>query len=355
MKQTPHDLRLKLAASTVDSKTGTITGATVAKAGVPAIGKFIYEMADGSLSVDPEGARRKLSIATDAKTLSTLMAAIEAAGGKLKVRVDHNDEIGARVGYATTFRQEGDRVLCDIQVYDSSPHRALVLETATKDAANVGLSIDFNPSFEVIDGVAYMRAESIRAVDVVDAGAITPDGLFLSVGPSLMFVSTVDTGEKGNTATTPKKLNSPDTMPEDQKKEPTMGEIMAALSSLTQCVAKLAEKPAAAPTDAPTTETLSAVVKTAVTAELGAMKAELGKFQVALGLKSDGTTLAAGAAATTTTTTTEKPKTYLELVDAEVAASNGKLSRSDAHRLVMRKDKPAHNRYLAGLGVFRAA
>jgi hypothetical protein len=346
MKQTPHDLRLRLAASTVDSKTGIISGATVAKAGVPAIGKFIYEMADGALSVNPEGARRKLSIATDAKTLSTLMAAIEAAGGKLKVRVDHNDEIGARVGYATTFRQEADRVICDIQVYDSSPHRALVLETATRDAANVGLSIDFNPTFEVIDGVAFMRAESIRAVDVVDAGAITPDGLFLS--------ASVDTLEKGNAATTPKKINSPDTMPEDTKKEPTMGEIMAALSSLTQCVAKLTEKPATAPTEAPVTETLSATVKTMVTAELGAMKAELGKFQAALGIKPEGVTLAAGADAGTTTQA-EKPKAFLELVDAEVAASNGKLARSDAHRSVMRKDPSAYRRYLADKGVFRAA
>lgn len=346
MKQTPHDLRLRLAASTVDFKTGIISGATVAKAGVPAIGKFIYEMADGALSVNPEGARRKLSIATDAKTLSTLMAAIEAAGGKLKVRVDHNDEIGARVGYATTFRQEADRVICDIQVYDSSPHRALVLETAAKDAANVGLSIDFNPSFEVIDGVAYMRAESIRAVDVVDAGAITPDGLFLSAG--------VDTEGKSSAATTPATLTTTP-MPEDTKKEPTMGEIMAALSSLTQCVAALNAKTAAAPTEAPTAETLSAVVKSAVTAELGAMKAELGKFQVALGLKTDSTTLAAGAAATTTTTTTEKPKTYGEMVDAKVAESNGKLARSDAHHLVMRENPTAYRQHLAAKGVFRAA
>jgi len=177
-----HDLRLVLAASTVDEKAGLISGATVAKSGVPAIGKFVFLKRDGTLTADAEAddVVEKLQVVTDDKTLDTLLAAIKDAGGRLKVRVDHDDSIGARVGYAEHFRRDGDRVSCDISAFDASPHRALVLETAKKDGANVGLSCDLTPTFEVIGGRAVMRVKAIKAVDIVDRGAITPDGLFLS-------------------------------------------------------------------------------------------------------------------------------------------------------------------------------
>lgn len=84
MKNTAHDLRLRLAASTVDSVKGTITGATVAKANVPAIGKYIFQRADGSLTTEAEGSVKKLGVATDDQTLATLMTAINQAGGGLR-------------------------------------------------------------------------------------------------------------------------------------------------------------------------------------------------------------------------------------------------------------------------------
>jgi hypothetical protein len=173
---TASPTRLTLAAGAVVAHR-TIKNASVGLANVQAIGKYLYERPDGSLSPDPEGARRKLPIATDAKFLDTLLGACQDAGGKLKVRIDHSDSIEARVGFATNFRKDGDRVACDINVFDSSQAGDLVLEVARVDPRNVGRSIDFQPSYEVRDGVAYMRADSIRAVDVVDAGAITPHGL----------------------------------------------------------------------------------------------------------------------------------------------------------------------------------
>lgn len=349
-----HDLRLVLAASTVDEKTGLISGATVAKAGVPAIGKFVYLRRDGSLTADPEadGIVEKLQVVTDDKTLETMLAAIEVVGGRLKVRVDHDDSIGARVGYAEHFRRDGDRISCDISAFDSSPHRALVLETAKKDGANVGLSCDLTPTFEVIGGRAVMRVQAIKAVDIVDRGAITPGGLFLSARVDN------ETESKGDT---PKTSTRSNTMPEETK-EPTTAEIMSALSTLAgqvkEClsaVAKLAAPPVAEKAAAEgelSAAQLSAVSKV-VNESIGAMKAEFGKEAAALGLKGGGVKLAAGAELEKKPAD-EKPKTYLELVDEKVAGSAGKLSRNDAHSMVMNENRQAYLDHLTAKGIRKA-
>lgn len=177
-----HELALQLIASAVDARTGTIRGVTVAQAGVEATGKYILLDADGNLTRDPAIARRRLQVVTDAKTLETLMVAANAAGGSSKSREDHDESLGARIGYADNFKLEGNRVVCDLHVFDSYRNRNLLLETAAKTPKEIGISIDMTPRWEIENGRALMRIEELMAVDVVDEGAITHDGLFLNRG-----------------------------------------------------------------------------------------------------------------------------------------------------------------------------
>ena len=67
--------------------------------------------------------------------------------------------------------------MCDVTLFSSFVNRSLVLETAEKTPEQIGLSIDFLPEFELIGGKAFMRVVSLEAVDIVDAGAITHNGL----------------------------------------------------------------------------------------------------------------------------------------------------------------------------------
>ena len=171
-------LRYRLSAATIDADAGVVRGVTVAKSGVIAMGKFIYIDRGGAITKDVTQAVRKIAVGTDEVTLESLLLAAEAAGGKIKVRSDHNDDIGARGGYADNFRRTGDRVVCDLHLFDSYKDRDVFLETAQKTPELAGLSIDFKPTFQIKNDVALMRVSDLIAVDIVDEGAITGDGLF---------------------------------------------------------------------------------------------------------------------------------------------------------------------------------
>ena len=237
-----HTLRQHLRASRVDAAAGVIYGATVAKAGVQATGKTLFLDSKGAITRDEKLAARKLPVFTDDKTLDTLMAAAAGAGPRVKVREDHDDSLGARAGYASAFVKTTDgRVTTDLRLFQEYRNRALVLETATETPSEIGLSIDFRPSFEIVGDKALMRVEELYAVDIVDEGAITPGGLLLSAG--------VDTTGKKETQ---------NGKPEPTAQMPTNEEIMAALKELAgnvgacmAAVSKLTAAPApAAPTDA---------------------------------------------------------------------------------------------------------
>lgn len=233
LSEDAHNLLCQLSAGTIDATSGVISGCTVAKANVEAKGKVLLLDSKGKPTRDRKLAVKELPIFTDPKFLATLMAAVQDAGGRLKVREDHDDSIGARAGSASAFKLEGDRVTADLKLLDSYRNRGVVLEVAAKTPDAIGLSIDFFPEFEIIGEKAYMRVVEISAVDIVDEGAVTPDGLLLS--------ARVDTAGKD---TPPLKLKTDPTMP-----TPTPEEIMTALSALStkveQCMAALAAaKPA---------------------------------------------------------------------------------------------------------------
>lgn len=346
-----YDFALQLAAGAVDAKTGIIRGVTVAQSGVEATGKFILLDAEGNLTRDPALAKRKLQVITDAKTLETLLAAANAAGGSTKSREDHDESIGARIGFADNFKLEQGKVVCDLHVFDNYRNRDLLLETAAKTPKEIGVSIDMNPSFEIHNGRALMRIEELIAVDVVDEGAITHDGLFLN--------RSVDNSPKVK----PEATQPSSSMADDQK-QPTLQDCMSAISALTASVSALAGT-VAEMKKSDAGEQLKATlseVNTKLAAQATAI-AEVKQTAAALGQK-PGAAAGTGADAASETErqrlaaeNAQKGKNYLALVDDEKKAraadlASGKLKAGDIHKIVMNANPEKYREHLKATGIY---
>ncbi len=354
-----YSLTLQLKAGSVDAPRGVLSGCTVAKAGVQAQGKLVFLDKAGKIVFDEELAVRKLPVFTDAKMLETLMSAAAAVGAKVKAREDHDDSIGARAGFFDAFKLEGDRVVADMHLFASYRNRDVVLETAANTPEEIGLSIDFIPEFEILADRALMRCKKLIAVDIVDEGAITPGGLFLSAG--------VDSDE--NLQTAPAEPENKTTMP------PTIEELSSQVSQLAktvgECVAAMSKlsTPPAAPKEI--TEGLAAIraeqEKLSLSVKeqgeklvtITADNVRLKKTASVLGVRvlpnaADRVTLANGSAEEI-----EKigagtgEKSYDDLVTERVASE--KCKRSDAHLFVMKAHPEAYRTHLKAKGIYDPA
>lgn len=333
-----HKLRGQFFAESVDVANGIIRGATVAKSGVQATGK-IYTSPSGT----------EYPVFTDETTLTTLMAAAKDAGKRVKVREDHLDEPGARAGYSFEFKQTEDgRVIADIQLFKSYENRALMLETAIETPEEIGLSIDFLPRFEVRDGKAFLRVDELNAVDIVDEGAITPDGLFLS--------ASVDTGRKVEKSV-PITMASP--TPEEIMSaigalSKTVGTLATSVSETQAALTKLTAAPAAPAADPKVAEALAAAneAKTQLAA-LQTSVVQMKKEKALLGFRGSSEERAKLASATVEEieTAAAGKKDYLALV-AERAAT-AKCKKSEAHVWVMKNHKAEYAEHLAAKGVVK--
>ncbi len=351
-----YELSYQLSAGKVDPVAGYILGATVAKAGVQATGKYIFIDANGKITRDEKLSVKKLPVFTDEMTLATIMTAAAADGGEFRVRSDHSDDLAARAGVALNFRREGDRVSTDIRLNTSYRDRDIVLETAAKNPKLIGLSIDMVPSFEIDGDKAYMRIEKLVAVDIVDEGAITHEGMFLHRG--------VDNA--ASIKLTHKFMADP------KPTAPTIEECMSRLSKLADdfsamqaSIAKMGTPPAAAAPAAGDAELKASVTK--LTEQMNGINEfiiSLKRTPAALGLKAgagaapggdeveaERLRLAAEKTEADKIAAAAKPKSYDEQV-AELT-KDGKMKRSDAHRAVMASDPKAYQTKLAAQGVLR--
>ncbi len=346
---------LKLAASKVDAAAGTIHGATVAQSGVRALGKIAMFDSSGALTRDPDKAVKKLPAYTDEKTLDTLMAAAQDAGPRMKVREDHNDAIEARIGYCSNFSKGDGRVSTDIQAFDAYRNRALLFETALKTPDQIGLSIDAVLSYEIVGDKALMRVESLDAVDIVDAGAITHGGLLLKRG--------VDTPRNNETENQPDHMASP-TSDEIMAELKKMGDGYLALTKgFADCQAAIQKlsTPPAPPADAMAAikaqnEQLAAGLKE-VTDKLAATNKSLGEMRrerALLGFRGTETERQKLGAATADEIEqlSAKAKDYLTLVK-EARTANTKLSAADAHDTVRKtpEGRAAYEQHLLAKGI----
>lgn len=357
-----------LASAAVDSSTGVLKGVTVAKSGVQAKGKYVMLDASGNITRDETKTASRIPVFTDSRFLDTLMGAAQDAGGRVKVRSDHDDTIGSRAGYAMNFRRDGDRVACDLYLNQAYKDRDTVLETALKSPELIGCSIDFIPTFDLEKGKAMMRVSELSAVDIVDEGAVTPGGLFLS--------SSVDTETKEEPQTQIELLTL--MAKPDAKTPPTIEECMA---QITEMAGKLAEfnTAMAAMKAAPAVATMSAVdeLKVQLSAEKSAREtlaseqtafiteqksviATMAKERSALGLSArDAKDLSQSAeqeaerVRLAAEKSIEKPKSYLDAVKA-ARNENSKLSAYAAHKFVQTAQPSLYRDHLVASGITKA-
>ena len=145
-------------AGVIDAQTGIIRGVSLITKG-PALGHGVM---------------------IDSTTLEQVKKAAEQYAGGLKVKLDHSGGAGDIVGYIDTLRIEGEKLLGDLHLLESSVHRAYILEIAERIPDTFGLSIAFSgPSEKSADKLTTLqRCSEIYSVDLVSEPAANPNGFF---------------------------------------------------------------------------------------------------------------------------------------------------------------------------------
>ena len=153
-----HVITFAASAGVIDAETGIIRGVSLITEG-PALGHGVM---------------------IDAKTLQQVKAAADLYSGGLKVKLDHNSGAGEIIGFISNLRIVGSKLLGDLNLLASSPHRGYVLEIAQKIPDTFGLSIAFSgPSEPSSDKLTTLqRCSEIYSVDLVSEPAANPDGFF---------------------------------------------------------------------------------------------------------------------------------------------------------------------------------
>jgi hypothetical protein len=145
-------------AGVIDAQTGIIRGVSLITKG-PALGHGVM---------------------IDSTTLEQVKKSAEQYSGGLKVKLDHSGGAGDIVGYIDTLRIEGEKLLGDLHLLESSVHRAYILEIAERIPDTFGLSIAFSgPSEKSADKLTTLqRCSEIYSVDLVSEPAANPNGFF---------------------------------------------------------------------------------------------------------------------------------------------------------------------------------
>jgi hypothetical protein len=167
----------------------------------------------------------------DEKTLEQVKKAAEQYAGGLKVKLDHSGGAGDIVGYIDALRIDGDKLLGDLHLLQSSPHRSYILEIAQRIPDTFGLSIAFSgPSEKSADGLKTLqRCSEIYSVDLVSEPAANPSGFFARKLKQL---------QEGEVGQDEAKSKNQYYMNDDMKKE-IEGMIQSAMMAMGDRVAKL--------------------------------------------------------------------------------------------------------------------
>jgi hypothetical protein len=132
------------------------------------------------VSLITEGPALGHGVMVDAKTIEQVKSSAQGYSGGLKVKLDHGSGAGDIVGYIQNLRVDGKKLLGDLHLLENSPHRAYILEIATKIPDTFGLSIAFSGPSELSADkkTVLQRCSEIYSVDIVDSPAANPDGFF---------------------------------------------------------------------------------------------------------------------------------------------------------------------------------
>lgn len=114
----------------------------------------------------------------DETTLLEVKECAESYRGGVKVNLDHGAGIKDIVGFVNNFRIEGEQLLGDLNLLETSPMRDYVMEISNKLPDTFGISIAFSGPIEQIDGVSFARCTELYSADLVQTPAANATGLF---------------------------------------------------------------------------------------------------------------------------------------------------------------------------------
>ena len=196
-------------AGVIDSEAGIIRGVSLITKG-PALGHGVM---------------------IDDKTLEQVKAAAEEYTGGLKVVLNHSGGAGDIVGFIDTMRISGDKLLGDLHLLKTSPHREYILELAERIPDTFGLSIAFSgPSEKSADKLTTLqRCSEIFSVDIVGTPAANPSGFFARKLKQL----------ESDDSESPEAEIKIEIPMNDEMKEAIQGMIQSAMMGMNEKVAKL--------------------------------------------------------------------------------------------------------------------
>jgi len=196
-------------AGVIDSEAGIIRGVSLITKG-PALGHGVM---------------------IDDKTLEQVKAAAEEYTGGLKVVLNHSGGAGDIVGFIDTMRISGDKLLGDLHLLKTSPHREYILEIAERIPDTFGLSIAFSgPSEKSADKLTTLqRCSEIFSVDIVGTPAANPSGFFARKLKQL----------ESDDSESPEAEIKIEIPMNDEMKEAIQGMIQSAMMGMNEKVAKL--------------------------------------------------------------------------------------------------------------------
>lgn len=162
------NFEIKLSVGKVDRTNGVIYGVSLISTG-PVIGHGLY---------------------ADHVTLQTVLESCRAVGS-LKCKINHGSDVASICGTLSSYRIDGNKLLADLTLLQSSDYYNWVLDIAERLPSQVGLSIAFSPQTVEKNGRQYVRCLEIYSCDLCDAPASNPGGLFDVGGLAAANVSSV--------------------------------------------------------------------------------------------------------------------------------------------------------------------
>jgi len=132
------------------------------------------------VSLITEGPALGHGVMIDSKTLQQVKDAADKYSGGLKVKLDHNSSAGDIVGFIDNLTINGNKLIGDLNLLQSSKHRDYILEIAQKIPDTFGLSIAFSGPSELSADkkTTLQRCSEIYSVDIVSDPAANPEGFF---------------------------------------------------------------------------------------------------------------------------------------------------------------------------------
>lgn len=119
----------------------------------------------------------------DDKTLAQFAEFGNKSTSGVKVMLKHfangeSSPVTDTVAFLKNFRVDGDSTRADLNLLKSDAHCGKILELAEKLPTEFGLSVSFDKGIEVLNSKSYVRVNDLHSVDLVDAPAANPTGLF---------------------------------------------------------------------------------------------------------------------------------------------------------------------------------